>query len=132
MNMKINEKQKQVVINNGWKIEESEDGIAVILDGSIKWTENTKFFKKASYLGISRLWLDEDDNDNLENTICRYRRQYGYGNAFINNILDEDECANVIELRSFKISYKDIINGVEELDVKIEELYVALVNASQE
>lgn len=122
----INEKQKQIAMEQGWTIEESIDGIVLVLNGDLRHTKNVDFFRRASYIGVTRLWMEEEDGDNLVETICRYRRTYGYGDAFINNILDEDECQNVIQLREYKINYIDILDGLVEYDNKIDELFQAV------
>ena len=122
----INEKQKRIAMEQGWTIEESIDGIVLVLNGDLRHTKNVEFFRIASYIGVTRLWMEEEDGYNLVETICRYRRTYGYGDAFINNILDEDECQNVIQLREYKINYIDILDGLVEYDNKIDELFQAI------
>lgn len=112
----INKNQIKVALKKGWTVEETEDGL--VLNYSVG-----NLFEIFNYYGLTKLWLEEDEN--LLDTICRYRRQYGYGETFINKMLDEDICV-VEDLRRDGVSYRDMVLGLEEYDAILEDLFVGL------
>lgn len=121
----INKAQQEIALKQGWTIEHTPDGLVLNFDGSYgrNIVEQRNFFRKANYWGITKLWV-EDDETNLLDTIARYRRQYGYGERFINSVLDEDDC--VIDLRDDGVGYREMVLGLEEYDRILEELFNGL------
>ena len=117
----INKTQKQILLSQGWTIEETIDGVVLNFNGNwnAKDVKHRDFFRKANFLGITKLWMEEDED--LLETISRYRNQYGYGDRFINNILDEDDC--ILDLRRNDVSYTEIIDGLIEYDEVLEKLF---------
>lgn len=122
----INKEEKKIILKQGWGIEETEDGLVLNFNGRYGDTnvEQRDFFGIANYIGITKLWVEEDDKSILD-TIARYRRDYGYGERFINSILDEDDCV-VRDLRDYGIGYREMVLGLEEFDVVLEELFNGL------
>ena len=122
----INKEEKKIILEQGWGIEETVDGLVLNFNGRYgnSKVEQGNFFGIANHIGITKLWVEEEDKSVLD-TIARYRRNYGYGDRFINSILDEDGCV-VMDLRDYGIGYREMVLGLEEFDTVLEELFNGL------